>query len=205
MAEKAAGIPSPSLPQKDNPFERAEREAQLFGSRKIYEYSNATGLPMPMAAARAAIVQLPELGGWIEGQGINQAKIFADLGIWKLETSGSPGFSSFADYAKVFTIFEAPDIVDTWQDDRIFASQRVAGLNPMTLNLVTADGSAGMGWGYANLTAAYERHDYVKDTLAPSSLRYYRGTAAGAPGRRASRQRPGQPRQRALLRLAERV
>ena len=146
MAQRAASTPPPSLPQKDNPFERAEREAQLFGSRKIYEYSNATGLPMPMAAAQAAIAQLPELVGWIEGQGINQAKIFADLGIWKVETSGSPGFSSFADYAKVFTIFEAPDIVDTWQDDRIFASQRMAGLNPMTLNLVTADGSAGMGW-----------------------------------------------------------
>lgn len=125
---------------------------------------------MPMAAPRAAIVQLPDLVGWIEGQGINQAKIFADLGIWKLETSGSPDFSSFADYAKVFTIFKAPDIVDTWQDDRIFASQRMAGLNPMALNLVTADGSAGMGWTQLSpkLSAAINDRA-IKPLLGPAA------------------------------------
>src|SRR5262249_36782011 len=58
----------------------------------------------------------------------------------------SNGFSTLADYAKVFTIFDSPDTVGTWQDDRIFGSQRLAGLNPMSLNLVSSDGSVGAGW-----------------------------------------------------------
>ncbi|HXJ82285.1 MAG TPA: lipoxygenase family protein [Candidatus Methylomirabilis sp.] len=146
MAKKAAGILSPSLPQKNNLIERAEREAQLAVTRDVYDYSTQTGLPMPMAATKAAIVQLPGLVDWVEGQGVNQAKIFADLTLWKFETASVDNFSSLADYAKVFTIFTTPDIVETWQDDRIFASQRLGGLNPMAVNRVTEDGSVGVGW-----------------------------------------------------------
>jgi arachidonate 15-lipoxygenase len=146
MPQKAQDILQPSLPQKDGRLQRLEREAQLWAARDIYQYSNETKLPMPMATPKAAAVQLVGLFDWVEGQAINQAKTFADVELWKLETSGSTGFSSLADYAKVFTIFDSPDIVGNWQDDRIFGSQRLAGLNPMALNLVTADASAGVGW-----------------------------------------------------------
>ncbi len=89
MAKAAVSIPRPSLPQKDNLLNRAERDAQLLLVRDIYDYSNETGLPMPLAAGKAAVVQLPGLVDWVEGQGINQAKIFADIELWKFETSGS--------------------------------------------------------------------------------------------------------------------
>src|SRR5262249_44402649 len=146
MARRKESGFQPSLPQKDNSLEQAEREAQLFASREIYDYSNDTGLPMPMAASKAAVAQLPGLLDWVEGQGINQAKIFADIEAWKIETYGQDKFSSLADYAKVFTIFETPDIVGTWQDDKVFGSQRLGGLNPMTINLVTVSGEAGIAW-----------------------------------------------------------
>jgi arachidonate 15-lipoxygenase len=146
MAQRKESVFRPSLPQKDNALEQAEREAQLLASREIYDYSSETGLPMPMAASKAAVAQLPGLLDWVEGQGINQAKIFADIEAWKIETYGQDNFSSLADYARVFTLFETPDIVSTWQDDKVFGSQRLGGLNPMTINLVTPDGSVGVGW-----------------------------------------------------------
>jgi hypothetical protein len=92
MAKNAKGIVAPSLPQKDNPLEQGEREAQLLLARDIYDYSNATGLPMPMAAAKAAAVQLPGLIDWIEERGVNQVKIFADIELWTLETYGQDGW-----------------------------------------------------------------------------------------------------------------
>src|SRR6266576_5314028 len=106
MAQRKESVFQPSLPQKDNAIEQAEREAQLFTSREIYEYSSDAGLPMPMAASDAAVAQLPGLLDWVEGQGINQAMIFADVEAWKIETYGQDNFSSLADYAKVFTLFE---------------------------------------------------------------------------------------------------
>jgi arachidonate 15-lipoxygenase len=146
MAQRKESIFRPSLPQQDSVFEQAEREAQLFAAREIYEYSTDAGLPMPMAASKAAVAQLPGLVDWVEGQGINQAKIFANIEAWKVETYGQDNFASLADYARVFTFFETPEIVSTWQDDKVFGSQRLAGLNPMTINLVTADGASGVGW-----------------------------------------------------------
>ena len=146
MAQKPEFIYPPSLPQKDEAGEQVEREGQLLLSRKLYDYSSDSGLPMPMATAKAAAVQAAELIGWIEGQGINQAKIFANQQIWNIETYGQDKFSSLADYTKVFTLFPTPELVQTWRDDKVFGSQRLGGLNPMTINLVTADGAVGMKW-----------------------------------------------------------
>src|SRR5204862_6575023 len=58
--------------------------------------------------------------------------------------------------------------------------------DPLSIKAVlinSADGGGwapDFGWGYANLTTAFQHHDNVKDTLAASSLRYYRGTAGGS-------------------------
>jgi serine protease AprX len=57
--------------------------------------------------------------------------------------------------------------------------------DPLAIKAVlinSADGlgwAPDLGWGYANLTTAFQHHDYAKDTLAGGGLRYYRGTAAG--------------------------
>ena len=50
MVQRAESILAPSLPQKDNAVVQKEREIQLYFTRDVYEYSTATGLPMPMAA-----------------------------------------------------------------------------------------------------------------------------------------------------------
>lgn len=139
---------APTLPQKDGELERLERQAQLGISRQIYAYAAGSGLPMPMAVKGAAALQAAEIIDWVEGWLANQARILADIEIWKAETSGQSGFSTLADYTRLFTIFDVPGVVETWQDDRIFGSQRLAGLNPMAINLVTADGAgAGISWG----------------------------------------------------------
>jgi arachidonate 15-lipoxygenase len=53
---------------------------------------------------------------------------------------------SLVSYAAVYTIFPIPDIVQRWEVDRVFASQRLGGLNPMIIQRVTADGSPGANW-----------------------------------------------------------
>ncbi|HMH50305.1 MAG TPA: lipoxygenase family protein [Candidatus Acidoferrum sp.] len=63
-------------------------------------------------------------------------------------TSGSDQdtLGSIPDFAQVFEIFGVPDVTGRWQDDRVFASQRLAGLNPMLIQRVTTDGSVGVAW-----------------------------------------------------------
>lgn len=139
-------LDNPSLPQKDNSFVQLLRELQLAGYRDVFFYSTSSGLPMPMADARGAVAQGLGLLDWVEGQAINQAKILLDIELWKLETAGQDKFQNLADYAKVFTTFQTPGIVQNWQNDRVFGSQRLAGLNPMTINLVTLDGAKGAKW-----------------------------------------------------------
>jgi arachidonate 15-lipoxygenase len=65
-----------------------------------------------------------------------------------LSASGSDQdtLSSIPDFAQVFEIFGVPDVTGLWQDDRVFASQRLAGLNPMLIQRVTADGGVGVAW-----------------------------------------------------------
>lgn len=139
MVQRQESFFAPSLPQNDDIGEKALREAQLFGSRELFFYSTAAGLPMPMADPRGAVTQALGLLDWVEGQGINQAKIFLDIEAWKAETFGQDKFATLADYARVFTFFPTPDIVQNWQDDKVFGSQRLGGLNPMTINLVTSE------------------------------------------------------------------
>src|SRR5262249_42800702 len=91
--------------------------------------------------------QAIEILDWVTGWVANQARIFADLEIWKYETAGQPSFAKLADYTKVFTLFSAPDVIETWQDDRVFGPQRLAGLNPLAVTLVTADNTReGLSW-----------------------------------------------------------
>ncbi len=170
MVQSQGSFFAPSLPQKDHGFEQGEREFQLAASREIYDYSTASGLPMPMAAAKAAAVQALGLLDWVEGQGINQAKIFLDLEIWKAETFGQENFTSLADYGKVFTFFPTPDIVQNWQDDKVFGSQRLGGLNPMAISLVTNDGPNGVNWTTLSAKLSPQINDEaIKHFLGPDA------------------------------------
>ncbi len=170
MIQLQVSISAPSLPQKDGIIEQGEREIQLFAARDIYEYNDVSDLPMPMGASKAALVQVPGLLDWVEGQGENQLKILADLQLWRIATRGQDEFSTLADYAKVFLLFKTPDIVEKWQDDKVFGSQRLGGLNPMTVKLVTTDGQVGANW--TNLSAKLSpriNDDAIKKFLGPNA------------------------------------
>jgi arachidonate 15-lipoxygenase len=137
---------TPSLPQDDGLVEQYEREAQLRLWRLLYQYKDVEGLPMPMADEAAAAAQLLTLEEWVKGQAENQAKILFDLKIWEFLTHFEKALNSLEEYAKVFTTFSVPEIAGTWRDDKIFSSQRLAGLNPMVLQRVTIDGDVGLRW-----------------------------------------------------------
>ncbi len=170
MDQPQVSFTAPSLPQKDSFIEQGEREGQLFAVRDIYEYNSVSELPMPMGASKAALVQVPGLTDWVEGQGENLLEILADIQLWKVATSGQPDFSSLADYAKVFLFFKTPDIVGTWQDDKVFGSQRLGGLNPMVVNLVTADGQVGANWTtLSSKLSARINDDAIKPFLGPNT------------------------------------
>ncbi|HWT03984.1 MAG TPA: lipoxygenase family protein [Pyrinomonadaceae bacterium] len=138
---------APTLPQNDGPADQVERAAQLFLVQQIYAYNPSSGLPMPMAVERAALLQAAEILDWVEGWLGVQVSIFADIEVWKLETWNSV-ISKLDDYKKIFTLFAVPDIAQnqTWQDDGVFGSQRLAGLNPLAVSLVTEEGE-GVNWG----------------------------------------------------------
>ena len=144
-----AALLAPTLPQNDTLLERLERQLQLDVSRAVYVYdlSKSSGLDIPMATITAALSQTVEHPDWLVGWATNAAKSFANVDLWKVQTSGQAELTTFADYTQVFAIFPTPSIVNTWQDDRIFAAQRLAGLNPVAIQLVTRDGeSRGINW-----------------------------------------------------------
>jgi arachidonate 15-lipoxygenase len=199
----------PSLPQNDTAKQRLARDAQLLVAREGYQYEKWDGIPMQMASTSAALLSLPSLRTWLEGQAKNLLRIFVNIEVWKilrkvdsnentlpelaksiekLEGSdlgkqfkqdldfpkmlesmaekktnpiellaskihsgvaahkplASEEFNSTAEYTKVFEVFDTPTIVEQWQDDRIFASQRLAGLNPMIIQRVSIDGTVGI-------------------------------------------------------------
>ena len=170
MVQTQESFFAPSLPQKDDFAERKIREIQLVGSRELFFYSTAAGLPMPMADPRGAVTQALGLLDWVEGQGKNQAKIFLDIEAWKAETFGQDNFATLADYAKVFTFFPTPDIVQTWQDDKVFGSQRLGGLNPMTISLVSLDGTKGVKWSELSAKLSSQINDEaIKPFLGPDA------------------------------------
>ena len=51
-----------------------------------------------------------------------------------VDTDKTQDFPNFESYAKVFVLYPIPDITGLWQDDKTFASQRLAGFNPMAIN-----------------------------------------------------------------------
>ena len=163
---------TPSLPQNDSIGEQLLREFQLAGYRDVFYYSTASGLPMPMADSRGAVAQGLGLLDWVEGQAINQAKIFLDIELWKAETFNQ-NITSLTDYAKVFTTFPTPSIVQNWQDDKVFASQRLAGLNPMTISLVTLDGAKGVKWADLSAKLSSQINDDATIQQAVSQNRLY--------------------------------
>jgi arachidonate 15-lipoxygenase len=66
-----------------------------------------------------------------------------------LDEVGFEKFETFSAYCNSYAILDAPEISGKWQDDKVFASQRLAGLNPMAIQRVTLDGDepgVGVSW-----------------------------------------------------------
>lgn len=77
-------------------------------------------------------------------------------------------FPNFASYAKVFNLYKVPDITGLWQDDKTFASQRLAGLNPMTMKRVTLDETIGANWD--------ELQKKLSPDITEAAVKYFLGT-----------------------------
>jgi arachidonate 15-lipoxygenase len=123
----------PLLPQNDPDAEA--RRHQLEKARASYAYSYDVLSPMPL------FKDLP----WAEhfsatylGKRLaSAADLPANWAAVKAMSLGHP-FDELADYAGLFRVFDKPAIVGTWQDDRTFAEQRVAGVESRTLQRMTA-------------------------------------------------------------------
>lgn len=147
-----------SLPQDDGLLLRTERKLSLDAARLIYDYAyGVDNLLMPMAKAAGPLSEIVGQPKWVALQVENNAKIERDIKAWQEATrKQSPPIANLADYARIFQEFPIPSVSGVWQDDGVFANQRLAGLNPMILERVTADGAVGLGW------------DALRAKLAPS-------------------------------------
>lgn len=98
------------------------------------------------------------------------AEIFMRHGISADAAAQVAPIPSLAAYARIFTLPETPNIVQQWRDDRIFASQRLGGLNPMIIRRVTADGTVGAAWPalHAKLSAKIG-DEAVRPLLGPQA------------------------------------
>jgi len=63
-------------------------------------------------------------------------------------------FETLASYGNSYALLDSPEISGKWQDDKVFASQRLAGLNPMAIQRVTLDNEEpGIGASWTKLSA----------------------------------------------------
>ncbi len=139
--------PHLSLPQNDGFLEREERKVELGAARHIYTYTMVDGLPMPMASTKTAIAATDL--NWAKRQVLNTAKIEADLLafdlLWKAK-GGLERFPNLASFTDLFVTEPTSEVSQGWASDASFAGQRTAGLNPLALHGVTANGASGIGW-----------------------------------------------------------
>jgi arachidonate 15-lipoxygenase len=148
--EKELALVCPTLPQNDGPLQRIQRRAQLELSCVVYDYdkNNSTGLDTPVASLSAAVADSLEHPKWFAGWSAHASQAFLNKEEWEAKTIGEGKLTTFADYEKLFVLYPVPNIVagNKWQDDGIFGSERLAGMNPMVINLVSKNNATGIGW-----------------------------------------------------------
>jgi arachidonate 15-lipoxygenase len=133
---------------------QAQNQLRIFVNLEIWKILSehqAAGTAFTDHAARiAAIFDSPryqQLASEIETgvQSLSPLRELADR-IINTSPTGVPDFTDVASYSQLFEIYPVPDITGLWQDDKTFASQRLAGLNPMALKRVTLSGDPGANW-----------------------------------------------------------
>lgn len=122
-----------TLPQHADPMQSQVRSAELAAMRLLYEWDHDSvkgsatckNVPPPEFPSPAFVAQRLARG----------AELMANSRVVSLEERFDP-FDSLDDYAKLFPVIGAPHrIIDTYLRDDVFAYQRLAGFNPMTLRL----------------------------------------------------------------------
>src|ERR1700730_8190859 len=136
---------------KDWVIGQAENQLRIFVNLKIWEllseYQGANANVRDYADKIAEIYnssRYKELASKIE---ISEDSLSQLAGrITGVDTDKTQDFANFESYAKVFVLYPIPDITGLWQEDKTFASQRLAGLNPMALKRVTFSDDIGANW-----------------------------------------------------------
>ena len=159
--EKVEGLPMPLasdaaatvqvLGLEDWVIGQAENQLRIFVNLKIWEilseYQGANANIRDYADKIAEIYnssRYKELASKIE---ISEDSLSQLAGrITGVDTDKTQDFPNFESYAKVFVLYPIPDITGLWQDDKTFASQRLAGLNPMAIKQVTFSDDIGTNW-----------------------------------------------------------
>ena len=122
----------PTLPQKDSSAIQQARQQQIEQTRQKYQLVSR----LPNAVR---VETLPPQEALSEGY-VNNRAILAEQIIANQQTflTNPKPFETLDDYAAVFPVLPAPDIVNNFRSDTVFATQRLSGPNPMELTNVLA-------------------------------------------------------------------
>ncbi|XP_068693446.1 polyunsaturated fatty acid 5-lipoxygenase-like [Montipora foliosa] len=162
-----------AIPQNVPAHCRGKRSKDLQKQRALYKLGHMRNLPFPMSDINPSLLINLTLSDPFSGPWMKLYGYMLNLNLHLIENypkSHKKEFSKISDYEKVYHFFMKQqqnnarlhpffrfpsqeelfkDVVNnvTWRDDRVFAEQRLAGLNPMALMKVTVDqGSIGVGW-----------------------------------------------------------
>ena len=120
----------PTLPQKDSSALQQERQQQIEQTRQ--EYQITFRLPNSVR-----VETLPSQEAFSEGYENNRAILLEQIVANQQTFLTNPKpFETLDDYAAVFPVLPAPDIVNNFRSDETFAIQRLLGPNPMELTNV---------------------------------------------------------------------
>ncbi len=139
-----------SLPQESNFVEREIRLAGRLLTRCIYRYGDAEGYDMPWAGKIGAALASPPI--WLIGQSSTQTRADRNHTEAARAIGAQTRFASFDEFEKLFQEYPVPAVAATWQDDRTYCDQLLAGFDPITIARVTS-GEPGIGVDWDALQA----------------------------------------------------
>ena len=123
----------------------------------------------PLAFARTVPFG-DEFSGTYLGERLSAGfKVTANMAVVDATSLFEP-FDSLAGYERLFPLLPKPASIATWRDDGAFAEQRLSGVNPMVIRLMTSEDIGTFAFKDDYLRAAYARDARTVDLIEKGQL-----------------------------------
>lgn len=129
----------PALPQNETPENAEKRKAALAATKKLYTLTKTNPLGIPILTA------MPEdaekfSDTYTFGRAVATVPLVANVATASKQVQPASAFApaeGIATFESYYPSYPKPSVINDWLTDESFGEQRLSGVNPVTLELVT--------------------------------------------------------------------